>query len=47
MMNRNSMPQYTQEEQELIDWLEQDDGRKLTPQEIHNCLDQARSIGEL
>jgi hypothetical protein len=34
-------------EQEIIDLLEKSYGRKLTPQEIHLSLEQAREIGDL
>jgi hypothetical protein len=37
----------TPPEQEIIDWLEKDRGRKLTEQEINHSLDQAREIGEI
>jgi len=40
-------PQYTKEEQELIDFMEKRWGRKLTPQEINLSLEQARSVGHL
>jgi hypothetical protein len=33
-------------EQRIIDWIEED-GRKLTEQEINLSLEQARAIGEL
>ena len=36
----------TPEEQEFIDWMERAEGRKLTPQEAHLALAQARSLGE-
>jgi hypothetical protein len=34
-------------EQQLIDYLEKDEGRKLTQQEINLALRQAREIGHL
>jgi hypothetical protein len=34
-------------EQELIDWLEKEEGRKLTQQEVNLTLDQARQFGRL
>jgi hypothetical protein len=44
--SRNSAG-FTPEEQKIIDLLEWSGGRKLTPQEIHLSLEQARQIGEL
>jgi hypothetical protein len=35
------------EEQEIIDMMERTEGRKLTEQEIHLSLEQARALGEL
>ena len=40
-------PQYSKEEQDLIDWLEKVEGRKLTQQQINLHSDQTRSIGDL
>ena len=37
----------TPDEQAIIDWMERDAGRKLTPVEIEFGLEQARSIGEI
>jgi hypothetical protein len=38
-------PSYPPEEQEIIDLLERSLGRKLTEQEIHLGLEQARFVG--
>jgi hypothetical protein len=35
------------EEPELIQWLEGDESRELTEQEVNLALDQARQLGEL
>jgi hypothetical protein len=37
----------TPEEQEIVDALERSRGRKLTEEEVHVSLEQARMIGEL
>jgi hypothetical protein len=39
--------QHSAEEQKLIDFLEKEEGRKLTPQEINLAIDQAKSVGDL
>jgi hypothetical protein len=35
------------EERQIIDYLQKDEGRELTPQEIFLALEQARALGEL
>jgi hypothetical protein len=40
-------PVMTREEQSVIDYLERDNGRPLTPQEAWLALEQARAVGEL
>jgi hypothetical protein len=44
---REFLTDLTPEERELIQWLEGDEGRKLTEQEVNLALEQARQIGEL
>jgi hypothetical protein len=40
-------PPYSSEEQDFINWLERYRGEKLTPQEKHLAVKQAKNIGDL
>jgi hypothetical protein len=40
-------PELSQREQQIINYLQRDLGRELTPQEVHHALKQARDIGHL
>jgi hypothetical protein len=44
---RKPLEAYTPDEQAVIRWLERDEGRELTEQEVHLALGQARHIGTL
>jgi hypothetical protein len=45
--DKKTPPELSPREQQLIDYLEKDEGRKLTQQEINLALRQAREIGHL
>jgi hypothetical protein len=42
---RKPLADYTPEEQAVIRWLERDEKRELTEQEVHLALEQARDMG--
>jgi hypothetical protein len=44
---RERLADLTPEKRELIEWVEQGRGKKLTEEEINLALDQARHIGEV
>jgi hypothetical protein len=44
---KSKPPELSPKEQELIDWLERQEGRKLSQQEVNLTLEQARQFGRL
>ena len=44
---RKKLADYTSEEQAIIRWLERDEKRELSEQEVNLALDQARHMGNL
>jgi len=44
---RKPLDAYTPDEQAIIRWLERDEKRELTEQEVHLALEQARHLGRL
>jgi hypothetical protein len=44
---KSKPPELSQREAQIINYLQRDLGRELTPQEVHHALKQARDIGNL
>lgn len=44
---RKSDPELSPKEKELVELLEHLEGRKLSPEQVHHALKQAREVGEL